>query len=250
MAAKSYSLPSVPNFRDVAELVPGVRDGVLYRSDLVWEPAAQCAEAIASCGIGTVFDLRSPRERSHRPNSWLADAGARIVPFDVNQRSDPVRLARGLRADGTSDAAHRMMITAYAEFPAGSLPALRALGERLVTTSQPVLIHCAAGKDRTGFVVAALLLGLGLTWDAVEADYLASAGRLHPRTLAAANASLGDTFGELSEDALATIRGTSPDFLRSAILAAEQSHGSMTGYLASAGVNAAQMVQLRHRLFA
>jgi protein-tyrosine phosphatase len=250
MAAKSYFLPSVPNFRDVAELVPGLRDGVLYRSDLVWEPAAECAKTIASCGLGTVFDLRSPRERSHRPNRWFAEAGARIMPFDVNQHSDPLRLAQEMGAARDSNASHRMMLAAYAEFPAGALPALRALGETLATNSEPVLVHCAAGKDRTGFVIAALLLGVGLSWEAVVADYLASAGRMHTRTLAEANASLGNTFGGLSEDALATIRGTSPDFLRSAIHAAEQSHGTIAGYLASAGVDAAQMAQLRRRLFA
>ena len=95
--------------------------------------------------------------------------------------------------------------------------------------SGPVLVHCTAGKDRTGWIVAALLLTLEVPWGDVMADYLASG----PEVLALfapfrdrVAAQGGDV--EAMERAIAVF----PHYLEAAHAEALRTFGSWHGYLA------------------
>src|SRR5258706_7259774 len=76
----------------------------------------------------------------------------------------------------------------------------------------PVLIHCAAGRDRTGIVIALFLSLLGVDWDVVAADYALSASLL-----------VGD--GSVAE----------PETMRLLLDSLDRTHGSVRGFFLANG---------------
>lgn len=251
MTDKGGSPQCAPNFRDVADLVPGLRSGQLYRSDFIAEPSEEDESILRRHRIRVVVDLRSEHESESWPNRWWMESGAEVVRVDVASRGDPSRIAEALQSSPGAQGAHRMMKEAYALFPHGAVPALRLLGERLEQGDLPALVHCTAGKDRTGFTVAALLLALDVPQEAVLADYLASHGRVNRRVAEQTRAIMDRAFdGAIDDEAYETINGVHEDFLRSALEAVERSHGSLGRYLHEAGLDDRRIGILKDRLLA
>jgi protein-tyrosine phosphatase len=160
------SLPALANFRDLGGLPTDdarlTRRGVLYRSDapfagdqrpseLPWPPSA-------------VIDLRSGTE-AIAPHPLCAP-NTTIVRVDLLGEAKQKTLGE-LRAGGDIDlqALYRDLITRAGE-------EVHAVLELLLETDGPVLVHCAAGKDRTGVLVAVLLRAAGVTREAVIDDYV------------------------------------------------------------------------------
>lgn len=242
-------LKSAPNFRDVADLVPGLRKGIIYRSDFVTDLAKDEELRLAGLGIAWVADLRSPAEWQSLPNDTLRTAGAQIAHFDVAAAADPAALANAIATTRGIKAARTLMQGAYRAFPLGAQGALQGISDRLADEDGPVLIHCAAGKDRTGFVVASLLLALGISAEHVERDYLASEGRLHPRLWQYSGEAMASIFPEgIDDEALAVINGTDAAFLQAAIASAEAMFGSFDRYLDAAGYDTRRRSILREKL--
>lgn len=145
------------NLRDVAELVDGIRAGVLLRSDaphvgdedpdsVVWPPS-------------TVVDTRAPGEASaEHPWAEVCDVRAISVLPDANIAI----------ADGT-------LAAMYSGFLEGAA-AMRVVEvvSTVATAPAPVLIHCSAGKDRTGVSVAVALSLAGAERAHIVADYVAT----------------------------------------------------------------------------
>jgi protein-tyrosine phosphatase len=148
------------NLRDLGglPLVAGglTRHGVLYRGDApvgggdepdvpVWPPAL-------------VIDLRGPAETERNGFDWPAGAVRLHHPL-----SESLSL-QTLGPDADLAQLYRAIIEEAPDRVAATLsPVAKATG--------PVLVHCAAGKDRTGIVVAALLLAAGVEPEAVRKDY-------------------------------------------------------------------------------
>jgi protein-tyrosine phosphatase len=70
--------------------------------------------------------------------------------------------------------AERVMVEIYRRFPAYMGGTLATLADRLLAGGAPLLVHCSAGKDRTGFIVAMLLHALEVPEELIRQDYLAS----------------------------------------------------------------------------
>jgi len=158
-------LDILPNLRDLGgiALADGqlTRAGVLYRSAL--PIVGDCPPTtVAAWPVGTVVDLRSPKESTRTTHPLQsADTVVHLIPLmsdaEVAQPDQGARLA-----------------DLYLQI------VLRA-GERLVevlqvaaTAAGPVLLHCAAGKDRTGIAVALLLRTAGVSPADIVADYLST----------------------------------------------------------------------------
>jgi protein-tyrosine phosphatase len=117
----------------------------------------------------------------------------------------------------------------------------------------PVLIHCTAGKDRTGFLTALILLSLGVSLDQVHHDYaLTEKYTDMDRMMAASAAYLKGIVGNTvtaDTEMLRLLCGTSPDYLNAALDAIAKDYGSVENYLAeTAGFDAAKREKLRERL--
>lgn len=194
-------MSALANFRDVASAAPDhLRPGVLYRSESPL--AGDTAPAGVAWPPGTVVDLRSSREHGDEAHP-LAGDGTRIVTLPL---SDALAPEVRLRAQQRSAPWARLYLDVL-DIAAQWLP---SLVEQAAHAETPILLHCAAGKDRTGLAVAVLLTLAGVARPAVEADYRRSAERLsavHARldAAAAAGGRTVDPHSGIAPEALAAV---------------------------------------------
>jgi protein-tyrosine phosphatase len=262
-ASADPALAGAPNFRPVAPLPAAggrrLRPRRVFRSDALHRLTEDDLSTLARLGIGTVLDLRRDDERASMPTRWPDATPRETLTFDVMPDLQAVR-AGGWRvqlgaADFDADGAHRWMVETYARMPGALGGAVREAARRLAgaapTAPAALLVHCTAGKDRTGFVVAMLLAALRVPRDAIVDDYLESGRRTPPEALARrllAMSAMRPTARELG--AIETIASVRPEFLDTALRAAEREHGSLDGYLDACGVDGALRGALADRLLA
>lgn len=192
-------LPGAWNFRDVADTATALRPGRLFRSSELSRLDDAGRATLRRLGITDVADLRSSREVARRGPGRVPDGiDVHLLPFpdladDDADDSAPHETAfkRLLTNDGSNgesgessqlinDAATRYMTDEYRQFPTRN-GAQRAL-HRVVTllaAGRPVLTHCFAGKDRTGFVVALVLEAVGLDRDVMSPTTCAATTPCH-----------------------------------------------------------------------
>jgi protein-tyrosine phosphatase len=255
--ADPVALPAVPNLRDVGGCATRtgrrVRTGLLYRSSGLDALAPHDVDALARLGILTVYDLRTTREQEAAPDRL--PAGTRHVPVDVLADwtdGGPGRLfawfqdppaARGALGDGGAEALWVEQYRAFVRRP-GARAAFGALYRDLASGAhRPALVHCATGKDRTGWAAAALQLLLGVPEDAVMEHFLESRHHLPPlvEPMLAAFASGGG-----DPELLAPIVDVRPRYLEAAMDEVTAAYGSIEGYFGDGlGVDAATQAALR-----
>jgi protein-tyrosine phosphatase len=126
----------------------------------------------------------------------------------------------------------------------------------LLSAGRPVLTHCFAGKDRTGFVIATVLEAIGVERDAIVADYLRSnesvpllreriTEMLEQRTdIELTPEVIKFTEARLSDEVL----GVRPEYLDAARRTIDEAFGSLDGYLRDAGITAADIDRLHSAL--
>ncbi|MDV6299204.1 tyrosine-protein phosphatase [Dietzia maris] len=169
-------LTSVHNFRDVAGPGYALRPsgsmarGLVYRSTTLAVGDDDLA-VLEKLGVSTVVDLRTGAEIDKQPD--VVPAGAEYLPIDVlgGHTSAATLSASGLAG---AEEARREMAATYERFVVGDHER-RAFGRAvhaLAVSSGPAIVHCTAGKDRTGWVSALVQLVAGVREEDVIADYL------------------------------------------------------------------------------
>jgi len=123
----------------------------------------------------------------------------------------------------------------------------------LLAADRPVITHCFAGKDRTGFTVATVLGAIGIPRDAILADFLRSNAAV-PQLREQILESVRDrsetpeviTFAEarLTDEVL----GVREDYLDASRRSIDENYGSLSGYLEAAGVTAGEIAKVRAAL--
>ncbi len=153
---------TLANLRDVAERLPvgAMREGFLLRSEAPLEGDA--APSIAVWPPRTVIDLRHPLERE--PVHPLAGSSTAVYPATLLDPTEPGPEGPGSRED-LGSFYHSLL-----EAPAAGR--LAGIVEIVATAPEPILIHCIAGKDRTGVAVALVLRLVGIDREHVVAEYL------------------------------------------------------------------------------
>lgn len=224
MALDRYvPLEGASNMRDLGglSLADGgrVRRGRVFRSAGLSELTSSDQATIAGLGIATVIDLRSEAERAHAP-SRLPSGLEVLAPGDGGVGAQP-----GLRQRNPKTAADAiaMMRTGNRSYPE-RLAAAVSETFRVVAEDKAggVLFHCSAGKDRTGFVAAMLLLSAGASRDTVIEDYLAT-NLMWKRNSVFIN--------QLPEPVREPVFSARQEYIEAALDEVEQQHGSVTGYL-------------------
>lgn len=254
-------LAGAPNFRDFGGCATRdggrVRRGRLYRSELLLGLTARDLHTLAGLDISLVCDLRSPGERARIANEWPEGHKPEILALDINEELSAVQPDKWSRrlADPnfTATRAHAALIDNYRRMPASYAGDLRALFARLAMPDSPnVLVHCAAGKDRTGFVSAMILSALGATQDEVMRDYLAT-GELftYERLVATRLRTIlhGAELPPHAYEALRVLASVHPDFIGAALDTVEKQYGGVEAYLErTCGLDASRRVALRQVL--
>ena len=245
-------LAGVHNFRDYGgyDTVQGgkVRSGLLWRSAQHGDASDADLEAIHLLGIANVIDLRGPSEREAKPCRRHDDFDAQVWFYP----EETAGLALHTEAsDGvvTAAEARAAMIRLYEgiAFRENLVPMLRVYFELLHRAEGPSLVHCVAGKDRTGFAVAMAQHALGVPRDAIMADYLLTntAGNIEGR-IGAGAVQIRERHGNISDDTIRALMGVEADYLQAAFDAVEDRCGDFDTYLADVlGVDAAKREALR-----
>lgn len=163
------------NFRDVGGLrltAGGVtRGGVLYRSDAPYPGDAAPGDAPV-WPPATVVDLRSPGEGGCG-YAWPAPVTVHHIPL----------LRRAAVVTDAGHAPRERPVTLSSVYQAMLTRVPHELASTVGIAAHsggPVLVHCAAGKDRTGVTIAVLLLAAGVEPECVIADYVATGSRMAP----------------------------------------------------------------------
>jgi len=233
---RRIELAGVLNLRDVGSYpVTGggsVRWRALLRSDALHQLDRGGLAVLAGLDLRTVLDLRTQPETQAAPSA-LDGLGARVTHISI-LRGDLQALPLEL------EAIYRYMVgeCAYA--------IAEAIGALCTADALPALVHCSAGKDRTGIVVALVLAVLGVPDEVIAADYALSSRYLDPDSTQAigqlqASTGLGD---RLTRPLL-----TSPPALILDLLSwVRAAGGSVEGYLLDHGLSQAQLDQLRSAL--
>jgi protein tyrosine/serine phosphatase len=157
------------NFRDVGGY-PGldgrtVRWRRLFRSDALHRIGDDDAAAFAQLGVRTVIDLR----RSHEVEKF----GRVPDRYGLDYRNLVLEHVDWETVSRPSDILHeRWLADRYLNFAEDGREALLASLRIIAEPSRaPVIVHCMAGKDRTGTVCALALALLGVSDEDIAADY-------------------------------------------------------------------------------
>jgi protein-tyrosine phosphatase len=164
------------NFRDLGghRTAGGarVRRGAVFRSAHLGGLTAADRTALGRLGVKTIVDLRGVNEAAETPH-LIDGLACRVVGAHIEpQLGEKIRDAV---ADGSASPFLMMQYLTdhYRDYPRRCAPGFRTLFATLSDgTHRPLVFHCTAGKDRTGFASALLLTLLGVHWDDVMEDYL------------------------------------------------------------------------------
>jgi protein-tyrosine phosphatase len=239
---RRIKLPGIVNLRDVGGYPAAGKGGAgggtvrwrtLLRSDsLHWLDDSGRA-ALAALGLRTVIDLRTDDEVGAAPTA-LDGTGAQTFHVPVFDAAAIGRLPPELAA------IYRYMIddcgTAIAE----------AIGRLCADGALPGLVHCTAGKDRTGLVVAIVLEVVGVPDEIIAADYAMSEASLKPGTAEAI--SRIRAFSVVSRGLDLGVLGASPQVIRDALARIRARSGSVADYLLGNGLTADDLGSLRASL--
>ncbi len=233
------ALEGLDNIRDVGGLPlrdgGSTRRGVLLRSaSLRYCTPSAITHLVEKFGLRLVLDLRTQRERErHVSPAAFAEAGVETVPLsfipedgrELPETEDDVDPLTHIYLGYLRDRADNV-VTAV----------------RRLEAAGPTLVHCAAGKDRTGVFVALVLDAVGVERDAVVADYALTGERLEAlfRRWTAAS-------GEPMPADL------TPHLPRAEAMAAvldhlDAEHGGAAGWLLAHGLEEDVLARLRERL--
>ncbi|MFC4005834.1 tyrosine-protein phosphatase [Nonomuraea purpurea] len=218
------------NVRDLGGLstASGLRTrwGSVVRSDTPDRLTEAGWAAALAHGVRTIVDLRTPGEHhagtGHRPPEIT------VVPVPLDEPGDPGRGPHG----GTP-----LYLRPFMErFPGRCARALRAIAH-----ARPggVLVHCVAGRDRTGLITLLLLALAGVAREHIVADYELSAARLRPLY-----ALLGEPDDDLRVRARLDATGTTTREVVGGLLDGLD----VEAYLTAAGLTASDLAALRARL--
>ncbi|MCZ4100700.1 tyrosine-protein phosphatase [Streptomyces sp. So13.3] len=235
------------------------RWNTLYRTESLAKLPPAGVTALAGLGLRAVIDLRSPSEvrvdgADRLPAGPVPvalpvdDTGLYLFIAQVVGSADPAAQEAALGGDR---AAQRMR-TAYRGFvtSAANRAALGAAIRRIADSTGPVVVHCTAGKDRTGVLIDTVLRAVGVPQSTTTADYL-----LSNDLRAAADRAVRDQVKQLglmrNPDLLIPLQEVRTEYLAAFRDQAEHDYGSFGRFLTDGlGLDPSTLVRLRLRLVA
>ena len=235
--ARILPLTGVHNFRDYGgypvESGGRLRRGILWRSAHHEQASDDDLAAIDALGIDTVVDLRGDDERAAHPCRRSPSFSARVMYAPGVTAGLAPHLAAA-KSGITADVARERMIETYQGMPFRPvlIQSLRLYLAALSEYDSPSLVHCVAGKDRTGFAVALVHRLLGVHEDDVMADYLLTnvAGRIDERVAQGAAVIRARYGKDIGDNAVRTLMMVNPAYLDAAFTAIRERHGSLAQY--------------------
>jgi protein-tyrosine phosphatase len=219
LAERQLAMEGTPNFRDLGgyETYDGrrLKWGKLYRSGKLSELTKADLHRVRRLGLTLVCDLRHLQEQELEPSQLGEDhpathASLPVTPGSLSHFLD--NLHSGIIAVEDSS---KLMQNINREFVSHQIPQYAEMFRLLLLEDQQVLIHCASGKDRTGFGAALILDVLGVEEEKIIDDYLLTNRYLSlEEDIERLSAEFSDHAGApISEEALRPLLEVRPEYL-------------------------------------
>lgn len=253
--SRHIPLDGAPNFRDFGGYALGqsgmrVKQGRLFRAGHLADLSAADLAVVRDLGISHLYDFRRGFEQEHKPNhpSILA-AIEHVIHLDITPGNQMGSLDVVTNAASLPHDSHTFMCEINRELAFSHQSSFKRVFEGLLNDpGATILVHCAAGKDRTGFAAAVVLLALGVELEVVMQDYLLTERYFLPREQIPM---LRDKYGfeGVSDEVLEPIVATRQEYLQAGIDAMLEHSGSIDQYLRDAfGLGEVERQQLRESL--
>lgn len=258
-APRLHHLDAVDNARDYGDYATAagrrVRPGLLFRTAHHARATDADLERMAGWKIGAVVDLRRPGERRHQPSRRPVGFTGSVIEVAHDDGGEAPHLTFLKTADLTEASGRTFMTDTYRTMPfdPGHLDVFARYFRVLGEGDGAVVIHCAAGKDRTGLLAALTHRLLGVHHDDLVEDYLLTNAAVDLAGRAPAIArQLHAMTGRVASDAAVTaFLGVEAAYLDAAFTAITERHGSVEAYLEQAlGVDAVLRDRIAARLSA
>lgn len=241
-------MPGVLNLRDIAELTAADPrapvPGRVFRSSqpFDWDRAATM-DFLTAQGIQSIVDLRSHREAGMAPWQVAADAGIDLVaaPLDPSD-ANPASTMGLLTAEDLGN---------YYVGWLHSRPTVVVDALEPIVAGRTTLVHCAAGKDRTGVITAVILLVAGVADELIIKDYAHTTGALPEILPALAKLWMGDApagAGRLSMENPPVILTSPEGAMATFIKGLRREFGTVDVFLEGAGMDRRDLGRLRRTL--
>lgn len=225
-----------------------VLQGKLFRCGSLANIPEHAHDEFAALDIGVICDLRRQDEVEHGPSPITKPFQVR-VHIPIAPGSSPQLMSSFQDANQTHLDRISFMQEITREIARDHVASYKKLFAELMAVENGFLLHCSAGKDRTGFGAAMIQLALGVSMDDVLADYLLTNSAeelfsyLMPRFI--------ERFGsEADEKSLRVIAGVREEYLTTALAEVITQHGTYEGYMDAAGLDRNARIELRKRLVA
>ena len=239
--ARHLNLAGASNFRDLGGYV--TRDGrtvrwrQIFRSNHLAHLTDDDAAVLRTLGVKSAFDFRGSAERTEAL-CGISDITVHSLPVEPTV----VAALRAIAASGTplsTDHAVEVMRDSYRSYVQQNTPRFRALFAHLLEDRAPLVIHCTAGKDRTGFACALILHTLGVPDEVISEDYLLT-NQYYRRD--------PNSSSDLPDHVRQVLGSVQPAFLGAAFDAIDADYGSLEAYLRDGiGLGAAERTALAAR---
>jgi protein tyrosine/serine phosphatase len=249
---------AIENFRDFGGYAAGqkrLKRGLLYRSAAQSKATDADLEKLAGLGLSVIVDLRRANEREKEPSRRWNGFAARVIENDIGQDTADEWATFVQSSDLTPQSFRAYMMDYYrhAPFQRRHIDLYTRYFRALAESEGPILVHCAAGKDRTGIICALTHHVAGVHDDDILADYLLTndPARMEKR-LPMVREAVRETSGrEASDEALMVAMRVEAEYLAEAFRVMREAHGSLDGYLDQAlGLDADLRGRLHDRLLA
>jgi protein-tyrosine phosphatase len=254
MENRLFKFDGIVNFRDFGGYATQdgrtVRAGRLYRSAHFADASDADMARLEALNVKRVFDFRQATERTISPSKW--PSGAR-VQFRVDEEG-AVAPPAGAPAQFqfTADASRRVMQWSYRRFATETsfVNLYRALFDALADEGGPIVVHCTAGKDRTGIACALVLHSLGVDRDTIVSDYILTNASVDPaRRRALVRLHMEQELNrQVSDEEIEPLIGVEAGYLAAALEAIEEKGGLDSFLSDTLGVTPQKRERLRAHL--
>ena len=229
------------NFRDIGGYPTKegkkIKKGIYFRTGRQDRMSEKDLAELKNLKISTQIDLRKPEEILDQGKGPLENMGADYINIPIIPDGGSDQLSRLVGDTGISGKRY----LGYLEFgPESWLKIFEILANK---DSLPVVLHCTAGKDRTGVSTAFLLSVLGVDRDLIEADYKLT--NLDTERQADFIENSGGFPEGVDRDAMILAAGVPEDAMAVFLDGVESRWGSVLGYLEEIGITKNQMNVIR-----
>jgi protein-tyrosine phosphatase len=241
-------MKTIDNFRDVGGYATTddrrLQSGRVYRSGTLDNARGADLHALQAIGLKTIVDLRGPQEKK---KDLPTIAGARRIdlPIELENRTRE-KIQPLMTKRGTEGEVAEILKQMYRDLADEAWPQAGQLFQILLSAeAYPVLIHCRAGKDRTGFMCALVQQAVGVDCAAVFQDYLKTNEHFVPLTKRMVRVMKVFSLGRVQAETIKAAFSAREEYLQAAFDQIDRRHGGMTAYLAKCGVTAREVETLR-----